>query len=135
MGIILVPLLFGALCFLIPGTILGVKGVLHAQGRFVAFAVLLGLIIIFHVAEFSAPFLVATGQRVSQLLFFLFTFAATILPATIVGTKMKNSFRESGRPREALVGSALYFSAGVTPFSWFLFTEGLGSFLSISWTP
>ena len=87
-----------------------------------------------HAVEFSTPFLVATGQSVNKASFFLFVFAATILPATTVGTKMKNRFRKSGSPLDAIAGSALYISAGITPFSWFSFTENLGSFMAIHWT-
>ena len=134
MSILLLPFIIGSLYFLIPGAILGVKGILCSQSKLFSIVALSGLSVAFHAIEFCAPFLVAKGQSVNQGALFLFVFGATIVPATAIGSKLKNNFRVSESHQDAIVGSALYISAGVTTFSWFSFSKSLGSYMAISWT-
>ncbi len=133
MGIILLPLLLGALCLLVPGTILGVKGVRFAPYKVLALLALVTLAVVFHALAFCAPFIGFSGRFVYPGQFLLFLLSVTVCATLFGGGRLANKFVALSDYRYAIGGSALYIAAGFIPLSWFLYGEYFQEYFSIKW--
>ncbi len=133
MGIILLPLLLGALCLLVPGMILGVKGVLSAPKKVLTLLGLVTISLVIHVLIFCVPFVSLSGRSVSPASFLLFLLCAIAFVAFFGGRRLERKFVASSDYRYAIGGAALYIAASFIPISWFLYGEDLQRYFSIKW--
>lgn len=133
MGILLLPFLLGAFYLLVPGAILGVKGVRSAPHKVLALLVLVTLAVLIHAFEFCLPFLTVSGRSVYPGQLLLFLLSTTTGAAIFGGGLLKRKFVEFADYRYAIGGSALYLAAGFLPISLFMYGEQLHRYFSIKW--